>query len=147
MRSHWFPSPALVVVTAALFVALGDSAFAISSKPRPLTPCANGTVKGYVTYDLDHASGSLTSSFSSDPRWFKTRYNCRGGAPQIRSSSASTIEVRFPGLTINAATASVFSGQSTGAAIVNIVGADTVRLLFVDSIGSVVQRGFSLIVT
>jgi len=146
MRSHRFPSPSLVVATLALFVALGGSAFAVTSKARPLTPCANGTVKGYVSFDLDNVSGSLTSSFSSDAHWFKSRYDCKGVSPQIRTGGGG-IEIRFPGVTINAATASVLSSVDHSITTVNIVGADTVRITSADFLGNVVQRGFSLIVT
>src|SRR5689334_5173734 len=139
-------SPSLVVSMLALFVALGGSPFAVSSATRPLTPCANGTIKGYVSFDLDGLSGSLPGSFSGDSHWFKSRYDCKGAAPQIRSANGG-IEVKFPGLTINAATASVLASGSTGTAVVNIVGGDTVRVISVDSIGSPVQRGFSLIVS
>ena len=139
-------SPSLVVAMLALFVALGGSAFAVSSATRPLVPCANGTIKGYATFDLDGLSGSLPGSFSTDAKWFRSRYDCRGAAAQIRAANGG-IEVKFPGLTINAATASVYSGSSTGTAVVNIVGPDTVRLTLIDSLGSAVQRGFSLIVS
>jgi hypothetical protein len=138
------PSPALVVATAALFVALGGSAFAVS-KARPLTACANGTVKGYAVFDLDNVSGSLTSSFSSDAHWFKTRFACTGATPQIRSNNG-TIEIRFPGVAIRAATASIFNGANPAMVGVNFFG-DTVRISTFDAGGPLSQHGFSVIVS
>jgi hypothetical protein len=139
-------SPSLAVGVLALFVALGGSALAVTSKkPRPLVPCANGTVKGYVTFDFDHVSGSLTSDFSSDAHWFKTRYSCTGVAPQIRLANG-VIEIRFPGAHIAAASASVYSAINRGSVAVTFEG-DTVRVFTIDPDGNTVARGFSLIVS
>jgi hypothetical protein len=139
-------SPSLAVAVLALFVALGGSALAVTAKKKPLVPCANGTIKGSATFDLDHVSGSLSSDFSSDPHWFKARYDCTGAAPQIRSANG-VIEIRFPGLNINAATASVYSDSNRGSADVSIVSGDTVRVYTIDGAGNPAARGFSLIVS
>jgi hypothetical protein len=140
-------NPSLAVAALALFVALGGSALAVTAKKKPpLTACANGTVKGYATFDLDQVSGSLASSFTSDGRWFKTRYSCTGAAAEIRDAGGNSIEIRFPGVSISAATASIYSGGNRGSADVTF-SADTVHVYTIDGSGNSAQRGFSVIVS
>jgi hypothetical protein len=128
----------LVVVIAAV------PALASAAKPKTRT-CASGTIKGYATFDYDNVANALPQSFSNDKRWFKGRFDCSGAAAEIRGNGGN-VEVRFPGVTINAAVASVFSPNNRGSASVMFSG-DTVTILTNDPSGNVVSRGFSLIVT
>ena len=91
------PSPALVVAGIALFVALGGSAFAVSQAAQPR--CAPGAVRGIavVTGIPSQGIGNIPGQFSSNRAYFARRFNCGGGATQVRRANTGVYEVRFPG--------------------------------------------------
>jgi len=45
------PTPALVISLAALFFALGGTAFAVGSKSAPQARCQTGAVRGIAVVD------------------------------------------------------------------------------------------------
>lgn len=100
------PSPSLVVAGIALFVALGGSAFAVSQAAQPR--CAPGAVRGLaaVTGVPSAGLGNIPDKFSSNRGLFAHRFNCAGGAAQVRRVNVGVYEVRFPG---NAAQTAVVS--------------------------------------
>jgi hypothetical protein len=112
------PSPALVVAGVALFVALGGSAFAVSQVAQPR--CANGAVRGIaaVTGIPSQGIANVPSQFSSNRALFSHRFNCAGGATQVRRTNTGIYEVRFPG---NGASTAVVSAQVGFAAAVSPV--------------------------
>ena len=91
------PSPALVVAGIALFVALGGSAFAVSQAAQPR--CAPGAVRGFaaVTGIPSQGIGNIPGQFTSNRAYFSRRFNCTGGATQVRRTNTGVYEVRFPG--------------------------------------------------
>jgi hypothetical protein len=101
------PSPSLVVAGIALFVGLGGSAFAVSQAAQPR--CAPGAVRGYaaVTGIPSQGIANVPSQFSSNRALFARRFNCGGGATQVRRTNTGVYEVRFPG---NGAATAVASG-------------------------------------
>ena len=90
------PSPSLVVAGAALFVALGGSAFAVSQAAQPR--CAPGAVRGIVAVVGPPGAGlgNIPDKFSSNRALFANRFNCAGGAPQVRRVNVGEYEIRFP---------------------------------------------------
>jgi hypothetical protein len=93
------PSPALVLSAAALFFAIGGSAFAVGQRVgAPQPRCADGAVKGFAYVKGDPSKGieNLGETFTSDPRVFGARFNCSGKAVQVRRNR-DVFEVRFPG--------------------------------------------------
>ena len=94
------PSPALVLSAAALFFAIGGSAFAVGQRVGVAQPrCANGAVKGfaYVTGDPRVGIQNMPTSFSSSPSLFTSRFDCAGAAVQVRRDG-NTFVIRFNGV-------------------------------------------------
>ena len=92
-------SPALVLSAAALFFAIGGSAFAVGQRVGVAQPkCANGAVKGfaYVKGDPNKGIQNLPQEFTSDPKLFGTSFNCSGRPVQVRRLG-NVFEIRFPG--------------------------------------------------
>ena len=93
------PSPAIVLSAAALFFAIGGSAFALGQRVGVAQPrCANGAVKGfaYVTGKGSEGVQNMTETYTSDPKVFGTTFNCSGKPVQVRRSR-DVFEIRFPG--------------------------------------------------
>jgi hypothetical protein len=105
------PSPALVVSVAALFFAVGGSAFAVGERLGAAQPrCANGAngaVKGfaYVTGDPSMGIHNLAQEFTRSPTVFGARFNCAGKAVEVRRNR-DTFEIRFLGVVGRTATVS-----------------------------------------
>jgi hypothetical protein len=93
---HLRPTPSLVVAAIALFVALGGSAFAVSQAAQPR--CAPGAVRGIAAvHGVPGAGlGNIPDKFSSNRALFANRFNCAGGAAQVRRVNVGVYEVRFP---------------------------------------------------
>ena len=91
------PSPSLVVACLALFVALGGSAFAVSQAAQPR--CAPGAVRGIAAVVGPPGAGlaNIPDKFTSTRALFANRFNCAGGATQVRRVNVGVYEVRFPG--------------------------------------------------
>ena len=93
------PSPALVLSAAALFFAIGGSAFAIGQRVGVAQPrCADGAVKAFAYVKGDPSKGiqNLEQTFTSDPKVFGPRFNCSGKGVQVRRNR-DVFEIRFPG--------------------------------------------------
>jgi hypothetical protein len=96
-----FPTPATVIALAALFFALGGSAFAVgdalTAKAQPY--CAQGAVRGVavVTGDPNKGIANIPDQFSSTKALFSRTFNCTGKATQVRRVDRGVYEVRFVG--------------------------------------------------
>ncbi len=92
-------SPASALAGAALFFALGGSAFAVADAVKPQPRCANGAVRGIVSVTGDPSQGmaNIPDQFSASKTLFSRKFTCTGGAPQVRRVSRGVFEVRFPG--------------------------------------------------
>jgi hypothetical protein len=94
------PSPALVLSAAALFFAIGGSAFAVGQRLGVAQPrCANGAVKGYayVTGDPRVGIQNMPDSFSGNPSLFSARFDCAGAAVLVRRDHDSFV-IKFNGI-------------------------------------------------
>jgi hypothetical protein len=103
-------TPSLVVASLALFLAAGGSGYAIAKKTTPQPRCAAGAVRGVAVITGDPLKGleNLSGDYSSAANLFAYRWNCSGGAVQIRKAPSSTaVDVRFAG---NAASVAIVSG-------------------------------------
>jgi hypothetical protein len=118
------PSPALVVAAVALFFAVGGSAFAVGLKSKPSAPqarCADGAVKGiaYVTGNPKTGIANLPSAFSSAATLFGARFNCTGGAVEVKKAETTqggaAVDVRFVGNPGTVAIGTPVSGSEAGA--------------------------------
>ena len=109
---RWTPSPSTVLAGTALFFALGGTALAVADAVRPQARCATGAVRAIagVTGDPARGIGNLPDRFTSDKGLFSRRFNCSGGATQVRRVSQGVYEVRFAG---NSAQGGVVAGGTT----------------------------------
>src|SRR5512146_1028237 len=99
----------MLVAMLALFVALGGTAIAVGNA-KPVTICGNGSVKAFASVNLDGLAGSVPEQFTSDGRYFTSRWACNGHAVEIRNAGNGAYEIRVGGLTPRTAVASLFSG-------------------------------------
>jgi hypothetical protein len=112
-------SPALVVASLALFLAAGGSGWALARKAAPQLRCAAGAVRGIavVTGDL-RGIENLPADYSSAANLFGYRFNCSGGAVQIRKApSVNAVDVRFVGNSSKVAVASALGADPAGVSI------------------------------
>ena len=86
------PSPALVLSLAALFFAVGGSAFAVGHGALARSRCAAGAVRG--TADV-HASQAFPDRYTS--RGLSGRHSCSGRGVQARRVDVGVYDVRFAG--------------------------------------------------
>jgi hypothetical protein len=104
-------SPALVLAAVAVFLAAGGSGYALGQKAAAPQPrCAPGAVRGIAVVTGDPLKGlaNLPQDYSADGKLFGYRFNCGGGAVQVRMAPGlQAIDVRFPG---NASRIAVASG-------------------------------------
>jgi hypothetical protein len=82
-------TPATVIAGAALFFALGGSAFAIVDAVRPQPRCALGAVRGIaaVTGEPGKGIANIGGEFTDRKEIFGQAFNCTGGRPQVRRIS------------------------------------------------------------
>lgn len=120
-------SPASALAAAALFFALGGSAFAVADAVKPQPRCATGAVRGIaaVTGAPSAGMGNVPDRFSSAPALFSRRFSCTGGPPQVRRVARGVFEVRFPG---NGAQTALVSASGALAAIQPVGDAYSVTL-------------------
>ncbi len=114
------PSPALVVAGLALFFALGGSAFALGkSAGRAEARCGAGTVRGIATVVGDPHQGiaNLPTSFSASASLFSYRWNCSGGAIEVRKSDRGGFDIRFAGNPSRAAVANAATDEPAGVSV------------------------------
>jgi hypothetical protein len=102
------PSPALFVSLVALFFALGGTAFAVGQRVIPSQPrCAPGAIRAMAVLSTgDFGLDTLTTSYTSDSKWFNYRWSCSGGTISVRKPTD------FPGIEV------YFGGTSSNVAIV-----------------------------
>jgi hypothetical protein len=108
-------SPSLVIAGAALFLALGGSAVAVTEAVKPQARCQPGAVRAYVAVNGDPAKGmaNFPDQFTSAKPLIGARFNCSGGAPQARRVQAGVFEVRFPGNAAQIAAVGAGSAETT----------------------------------
>jgi hypothetical protein len=100
-------SPALVVAALALFLAAGGSGYAIGKRVTPQARCQAGAVRGIAVVTGSSAGiANLPDDYSSDQSLFGFRFNCTGGAIQVKKAPSlpGGADVRFVG---NAASAAI----------------------------------------
>lgn len=109
------PSPALVVALAALFFALGGTAFALGTKIVPQARCATGAVRGIATIGGGVDLSTLSNSFTEQPDAVTYHWSCTGGKVLIRKDpgAASAVDVQFVG---NSAAVAIVSSAANGVA-------------------------------
>ena len=112
-------SPSLVIAGAALFLALGGSAVAVTEAVKPQARCQPGAVRGFIAVNGDPAKGmaNFPDQFTSAKPLIGARFNCAGGAPQARRVGAGVFEVRFPGNAAQVAAASAGGAETTVTAV------------------------------
>ena len=113
------PSPALVLSAAALFFAIGGSAFAVGQRIGVAQPrCANGAVKGfaYVTGDPQQGIQNMPDTFSGFPKLFSSRFNCAGAAILVRRDG-DTFVIKFNGIVARTA---LVSGIGTNPQVMTV---------------------------
>jgi hypothetical protein len=113
-------SPALIVAGLALFLAAGGSGYALGSKATPQARCSAGAVRGIavVTGDVLKGLENLSGDYSSAANLFGYRFNCSGGAVEIRKApGAGAVDVRFVGNAAKVAVATAVGGDPAGAAV------------------------------
>jgi hypothetical protein len=105
MRTPRFPSPATVIALAALFFALGGSAFAVGQATLAGQPrCAQGAIRGLAAVA---ASSSMPATWTG--QYLNRKFNCAGKGVQVRRVDAGVYDVRFPGNGSNLALVSAAS--------------------------------------
>ncbi len=121
-------SPGTAIALAALFFALGGSAFAVGqSVSAAQQRCANGAVRGIAVVTGNPSAGiaNIPDQFIATGALFARKFNCTGRATQVRRVSAGVFEVRFVG---NAASSGVGSAVNDAYADVETVAAGTFRV-------------------
>lgn len=105
-------SPAFVLAAAALFLALGGSALAVGGSAVKSAAaqqrCATGAVRGIAVVTN---AGAIPSDYRSTASLFVRRFNCKGGAIQIRKTGTGVFEIRFPGISNPTAVAAPISAD------------------------------------
>ena len=106
-------SPSMVVAALALFLAAGGSGYAISKRVTPQPRCQAGAVRGVAVVTGDNSGiANLPNDYSNAPSLFGYRFNCTGGAIEVRKapSTPGGADVRFVGNAASAAVASAVGG-------------------------------------
>lgn len=123
-------SPCTAIAVAALFFALGGSAFAVGERLQSPSAaqqrCANGAVRGVAAVTGASAGmANIPDQFTSAGAVFSRRFNCTGKAVQVRRTGIGVYEVRFAG---NAAPSILANGIGEFSASVEALGAGTFRV-------------------
>jgi hypothetical protein len=113
------PRPTTFIALLALFFALGGSAFALGTKVAPQGHCAQGAIRGIaeVTGQPTHGVANVPDQYTSATSYFGKRFNCGGGAIQIRRLTAGTFQIKFAGNAATSALISSMGGDAAGASI------------------------------
>jgi hypothetical protein len=109
MRRLSFPPPTTVIALAALFFALGGSAFAIGQATAPQARCQQGAIRGIAVVT---GVGSIPDRFVSNPSFFARKFNCTGGGVTVRRHGTGEYDVRFINNGANVALVSAASQTS-----------------------------------
>ncbi len=121
-------SPATAISLVALFFALGGSALAVGhGLSAAQARCATGAVRGIATVTGEPSAGiaNVPDQFTSRKSVFSRRFNCTGGAVQVRRTAAGVFEVRFAG---NGAQSALASSVGDAYADVEPVGGGVFRV-------------------
>ena len=119
-------APGTALAVAALFFALGGSAFALGERAHSASAsqqrCAQGAVRGVA-----HVTGAvnISGSFSGARALFARRFNCTGRATQVRRLGIGVYEIRFVG---NGAPTAIASGVPGVLASAERIGGGTFRV-------------------
>ena len=93
-------TPSFAISVAALFFALGGSAFALrDAAPRaPKCPVGSARAIAYVTGDVNKGIANLPDGWSAAANLFGYRWTCTGGI-EVRKAveSGGGFDIRFPG--------------------------------------------------
>jgi hypothetical protein len=132
VRGRLGNGPATVISLAALFFALGGSAFALGERIQASTAaqqqCANGAVRG-IAVVKGHSTGGMANvpdQFTGAANLFARRFNCAKKAVQVRRVEAGVFEVRFVG---NAAPSALGSAFNDAYADVEAIGSGVFRVI------------------
>lgn len=101
IRSRLTFTPATAIALAALFFALGGSAFALGEGQLAAQKrCANGAVRGVAVVTGNPSAGMANTpdKFTSAGNLFSRKFNCTGKAVQVRRVDQGVYEVRFVGV-------------------------------------------------
>jgi len=115
-------SPALVIASAALFFAVGGSAFAVVNKTAVAQQrCATGAVRGiaYVTGDPAHGVGNIPQVWQTGNQFFGYKWNCSGAAVQVKADG-NGVDVRFVNNASAVATATAVNGSAAGVSVLRL---------------------------
>jgi hypothetical protein len=121
---------AFVAVFAALFVSFGSSATAIGLSEQDASGaqqrCGQGNVRG-IAHVTGGPSGTanIPGTFSGARALFARRFNCTGGAVQVRRTGIGLYEIRFAG---NGAPTALAGGIGGSQASADRIGAGTFRV-------------------
>jgi hypothetical protein len=133
------PSPALVVSLAALFFALGGSAFALGHGVLA-RGCGAGNVRGTVHLV---ASQAFPDRYTS--RGLSGRYSCAGRGVQAKRVEVGIYDVRFPGNPGSVAVATPIASEPLAIAWAR-QGDGAFRVFVRDLRGNPVEASFALTV-
>ncbi len=91
-------TPSMALAAAALFFALGGSAFALRNSTAARCSIGSARAIAYVTGDISGIA-NLPTSWSSSASLFRYRYSCSGGTIQVRKAieAGGGFDIRFPG--------------------------------------------------
>ena len=119
MRRPITVKPATFLSVLALFFALGGSAVAVGVKVTPQPRCAQGAIRGIaeVTGDPNKGIANMPDSFSSANTYFSRKFNCTGGAVQVRRVDTGVYEVKFVGNPSPSALANAIAEDGSSAAV------------------------------
>lgn len=128
LRGRLGNGPATVISLAALFFALGGSAFAVGERIQAQQRCVNGAVRG-IAVVKGHPTGGMASvpdQFTGAANLFARKFNCAKKAVQVRRVEAGVFEVRFVGI---AAPSAVGSAVNDAYADVEAIGSGVFRVI------------------
>jgi hypothetical protein len=123
--------PGTGIAVLALFFALGGSAFAVGERVQGSAAqqqrCGQGDIRG-IARITGGAGGpaSIPGNFSGANRLFAQKFNCAGGATQVRRLQAGLYEVRF---TRNSSGSAVVSGVGGAISSVDPLGGGAFRVV------------------
>jgi hypothetical protein len=124
-------APGTAVALVALFFALGGSALAVGERvsgtgAASQRACSQGNIRG-VAHVTGGPSGvaNIPGGFTGARALFGRRFNCTGGAVQVRRLGIGVYEVRFAG---NGAPTAIAGGGSGVQASADRVGAGVYRV-------------------
>lgn len=137
-------SPAMVVALLALFFAVGGSAFAVGQKTAALKPvyqCKLGAVRGFASFATQVVGDVFPGTYSSEARLFEARFNCSGGAVQVKKVGRGVFDVKFVGNGAKVAVGSV-SGGEAGSFAWGRAPDGAIRVTVTDARGQATDLGF-----